>query len=277
MRWHHAHFHNIAQRSLCIVMQSFPKSLTLTALARKLHKSAEVTKRAIHVWQQQDIVVAEFDEEQQDVVYTLRSRTQRQVQQWIKTAFMHHAALGELYFAYGSNLNPERLVARGIRPQFLARAHATEYTLGFPRRMRDGGGVAGMIPSPGDVVEGAIYLFSQQDFHVLDKYENTPISYFRTPIMVTVGASPKSRPLVARLCTITYEAIPGTAAAPSADYLEHIVIGAKFWDLSPKTIDYLQSIEPIVSERHVRSSVQRSSLTHSRRRRIIRRRRRRRR
>lgn len=220
--------------------------LTLSELARLLHKSPEVVRLAVRPWEQQGVLTAGYDNKgKSEPVYSLVPRYIADVQRAVKQALYEHAALGELYFAYGSNMNPARLEARGIPPRFVSRAHARGYTLGFPRRLRDGGGVAGMLPAADGVVEGVLYLMSDEHFKTLDKYEEAPRAYFRTPLIVTVAASPNDIPIVPRLCVVTYEAVAGSAAPPAPDYLGHMITGARFWHLSPHAIGRLESITPL--------------------------------
>lgn len=245
VHWHRSNFNDLSQRSLCILLQSDTQALHLTALSRLLYKSPEITRLAMRPWEQQGILSKTMDEQAGEPLYTLNTRYLGEVTRCVTRALFDHAALGELYFAYGSNLNPARLEARGIVPRFVARAHAQGYTIGFPRRMRDGGGVAGMLPAPNGIVEGVIYLLTDTEFALLDQYEEAPRSYFRTPRIVQVAAAPTARPLVRRLCTTTYEAVPGVPAAPTEDYLAHMITGARHWGLSSKTVNDLESIQPL--------------------------------
>lgn len=245
MHWHRSNLHDLSQRSLCVLLQWGQNPLSLGELARFVQKSPEVTRLAMRPWEQQGIVNTRLDAPDTEPLYYLNTRYAATVQRHVKQALYEHAALGELYFAYGSNMNPQRLEARGIPPRFVARAHSRGYILGFPRRMRDGGGVAGMLRTREGIVEGALYLLSDEQFDILDRYEDAPRSYFRTPLLITVAASPAEQPIVPRLCVITYEAVPGSPSAPTADYLEHMITGAKFWHLSPRTIRSLESITPL--------------------------------
>lgn len=260
MHWHRSHFHDLSQRSLCVLLQWGSGPVRLSSLARLLHKSADVTRLALRPWEQQGIVNVRIDTQKSEPLYTLNTRHTATVQRSVKQALYEHAALGELYFAYGSNMNPARLENRNIPPRFISRAHARGYTLGFPRRMRDGGGVAGMLPSPDGVVEGALYLLSDEQFATLDRYEDAPRAYFRTPLLVAVGSSPSERPIAPRLSVVTYEAVPGTPAAPTAEYLGHMILGAKFWPLSSKTIGDLEAITPL-REQGTRSGSKRADST----------------
>lgn len=248
MHWHRSHLHDLSQRSLCILLQWEGASITLSVLARLLHKSSEVTRLAMRPWHEQGIVTMDSSKQGADPVYSLNFRRAHAVHRNVRQALYEHAALGELYFAYGSNMNPARLEARGIPPRFVARAHARGYVLGFPRRMREGGGVAGMLAKANGVVEGVLYLFSDEQFAILDRYEDAPRSYFRTPLTVAVGPSPREQPIVPRLSVITYEAVPGTPAAPTAEYLGHMIAGARFWGLSPATVRTLESVVPLEDE-----------------------------
>lgn len=261
LHWHRSHFNDLSQRSLGILLQWGSSPVPLSTLAKVLHKSPEVVRLAIRPWEQQGVVDVRYDEHKTEPHYALVLRHIAEVQRSVKQAFYEHAALGELYFAYGSNLNPARLEGRGIPPRFVSRAYARGYTLGFPRRLRDGGGVAGMIPSADSIVEGALYLMSDEQFKILDRYEEHPRAYFRTPLIVTVAPTPNDRPIVPRLCVVTYEAVPGTSAPPTAEYLGHMITGARFWQLSQETLGFLESITPLRDGVH--SSSRRSAAPSS--------------
>lgn len=157
--------------------------------------------------------------------------------------------MGELYFAYGSNLNPERLDARGIDPRFIARAQAPRYLTGFPRAMRDGTGVAGLIPAPTENAYGTLYLFDEADWESLDFYEDAPRSYYRSPIAVTIPIGSTGRPLLSKLTVVTYMAIAGVPTDPRADYVEHILKGARHWGLPAPLIQFLTKVPTISPSR----------------------------
>ena len=161
MHWHRSHLHDLSQRSLCILLQWEGASITLSVLARLLHKSSEVTRLAMRPWHEQGIVTVDSSKQGADPVYSLNFRRAHAVHRNVRQALYEHAALGELYFAYGSNMNPAP--GQGI-PRFVA-GLTRGYVLAFPE---NGRAAAWRACSRGDgVVEGVLYLFSDEQFAML--------------------------------------------------------------------------------------------------------------
>lgn len=78
----------------------------------------------------------------------------------------------DLYFAYGSNLDPHQMTARCPQARFVARAELREHRLvfgGFSRRWR--GAVASVEPAPGYVVPGCVYTLGPGELELLDRFE----------------------------------------------------------------------------------------------------------
>ncbi|MGN6707244.1 MAG: gamma-glutamylcyclotransferase family protein [Rhodanobacter sp.] len=75
------------------------------------------------------------------------------------------------YFAYGSNMLRERLVARVSTAQAVAVGVVRDYRLDFAKVSVDGSGKGDMVASPGDVVWGVLYEFDASQKADLDKHE----------------------------------------------------------------------------------------------------------
>lgn len=239
--WANASFHDLSQRALCILRQA-GEPIDMETLTNWMRLPDDQVEQAVNELRQRGLIQGNGP--------TLSSRHGLKphparlvdIDHHLVRAFKEHASLGELYFAYGSNLNPARLDDRGIVPRFLSRAGAPGYLTGFPRSSRDGGGVAGLLPAPGETAYGALYLLTDDEWESLDFYEEVPRSYHRAPLNVTVQAGPSQRVLIPRLCVITYMAQPGIPADPRADYVEHILVGAKYWQLPESLIDFLTHV-----------------------------------
>ena len=127
------------------------------------------------------------------------------------------------YFAYGSNLNIDRMRSRiGYRPKYEKgilydyqfRTNKKAYTKGF--------GFANVEPMKGRKVEGKLYLLTNKDFKKLDIYEGFPTQYTRLVVNIKLFSGKKIK-------AITY-----IASNPinkdlkiSYDYAYHIEKGLK--------------------------------------------------
>ncbi|QQE12900.1 gamma-glutamylcyclotransferase [Planctomycetota bacterium] len=166
------------------------------------------------------------------------------------------------YFAYGSNICPDRLKRRcpDIKP--LAPAFTTDYQLTFPRTYDDPqyGGVASIepitdkpisLPNQPLQVHGYLYQLSDNDLHRLDQYEGLAFNaYVRSTISVHV---PPHFSNISSITTAwTYFAIPRPAPAvhhpPSKHYLNTIIRGATTHNLPENYINWLKSIQTLKIE-----------------------------
>lgn len=248
MLFSEATFHHLPQRLLAILRQA-DHPVDVATLAEWAWQPVELVEGALGDLRRRGYVHGTPRQDEGPVRYTPNESLHDEIDQHLVRALKEHAAMGELYFAYGSNLNPERLEARGIEPRFVARAHASRYVTGFPRTMRDGTGVAGLIRAPEENAYGALYLFGDVDWESLDFYEDVPKSYYRSPIHVTIMIGATGRPLLPKLSVITYMANPGTPADPRADYVEHILKGARHWGLPEPLITFLSKVPTISPSR----------------------------
>lgn len=75
------------------------------------------------------------------------------------------------YFAYGSNMLRERLVARVSTAQVVAVGAVRDYRLDFAKVSVDGSGKGDMVASPGGEVWGVLYEFDASQKADLDEQE----------------------------------------------------------------------------------------------------------
>lgn len=241
MLWANATFHDLPQRILCVLRQA-GQAIDLKTLIHWVRQPEDIVERAVRELRHRGLVQGNGP--------TLHARRGLKphpgrlgdIDHHLIRAFKEHAALGELYFAYGSNLNPARLDDRGIVPRFLSRAAVPGFLTGFPRSSRDGGGVAGLLPAAGETAHGALYLVTDDEWQSLDFYEEVPRSYHRSPLNVAVTLGSAQRVLIPHLTVITYMSLPGIPADPRADYVEHILTGAQYWELPAAFINFLSQV-----------------------------------
>lgn len=131
-----------------------------------------------------------------------------------------------LYFAYGSNMNPERMRQRGLVVRHAEGARLPGFELLFDKHAADhlGTGHANVVRRTGSVVEGVLYeLADEQEILKMDPFERAPVNYSRDRLEVqTAGGS---------AWTWIYFANPAVRRAglrPSRSYLDHLLAGRPF-------------------------------------------------
>ena len=145
------------------------------------------------------------------------------------------------YFAYGSNMNPERMRKRNV--EFFERKKATlrGWKLVFnkvaSRNPKEG--YANIVKDENSVVEGILYLISEEGLSNLDFYENYPYDYNRKKFEVESEDGTKVKAWV-------YIAQPDKVREglkPSREYLEHLLKGCDL--LSEEYCEMLRKIETL--------------------------------
>lgn len=125
-----------------------------------------------------------------------------------------------LYFAYGSNMNPERMRERGV--MFYSRKHLVllGYSLKFNKIVSiPNAGAANIIPDQNGLVEGVLYQVTVKGIQNLDKYEHYPNEYDRVRLRVLDSNS-------SHLEITTYiaqEDKTSDGLKPRAEYLDHLL------------------------------------------------------
>lgn len=131
------------------------------------------------------------------------------------------------YFAYGSNMNPARMQARGLSVVEALPGQLPGYGLCFNKRAVDrapGRAYANIRHQRGAVVEGVLYrLQGDNEIAKLDPFEGTPVYYSRErlPILTTQGVQPA-------WVYIANPAFREEGLLPSADYLAHLLAGREW-------------------------------------------------
>ena len=145
------------------------------------------------------------------------------------------------YFAYGSNINPDRMRKRGV--EFISRTFGIleNYDLVFNKisNRNPKEGYANICPKEGSVVEGAIYKVSEEDIVKLDRKEGVPKHYLKY-IMAVVNLKGKEIDAVVYIANndrISLELLP------TSDYLNNILKGKDIF--TEKYYKYLQEINTL--------------------------------
>jgi gamma-glutamylcyclotransferase (GGCT)/AIG2-like uncharacterized protein YtfP len=158
-----------------------------------------------------------------------------------------------LYFAYGSNLDPEQMGTRCPSHKVVGLAVLREHRLTFPLfSQRWGGGVAGIHLAHGDAVWGMVYEINDADLAALDEAEgfrgpgNQHNLYDRETTSVELtrvddGSFPR------RVRAGIYVARPSNPSPPSRRYLDAILRGAAHHRLPDEYVAKLAAI-PVGAE-----------------------------
>ncbi|MDZ7825987.1 MAG: gamma-glutamylcyclotransferase family protein [Gammaproteobacteria bacterium] len=97
------------------------------------------------------------------------------------------------YFAFGSNMNPQRVRDRGLAFDHVSGAVLADAELVFDKRSADHprSGHANVVFRRGGRVEGVLYRLADADQILrMDPFERTPINYSRDAVIVTTDGGP---------------------------------------------------------------------------------------
>lgn len=138
-----------------------------------------------------------------------------------------------LYFAYGSNLEPQQMRQRCPGHTVVGLAELRDHKLGYPLTSHDwGGGVVSLSVAHGDSVWGVIYELTEADLAALDRYEHFVAPgdqhnlYDRETVSVQLVRADDGS-FARRLRAWTYLARSANPSPPSRRYLDTILAGAR--------------------------------------------------
>jgi gamma-glutamylcyclotransferase len=133
-----------------------------------------------------------------------------------------------LYFAYGSNMDPEQMASRCHGAPAIGIGTLKNY-----RFIIDLKGVASILPDPTGTVYGVVWSITVAHKQILDGFEGVEDKiYYEKIIQVTLD-TPE---LIDSLVYIATETLPGL---PRDGYLEKILRGANHFSLPPLYIEEL--------------------------------------
>jgi len=126
------------------------------------------------------------------------------------------------YFAYGSNMDPDRMHERGVVFASRRSGILEDHALVFNKTSANARmGYASIVPLAGSWVEGVVYTLDDADIHKLDTYEDYPVQYGRYPMEIVLRDGSKT------ICFV-YVALSDKVKEglkPSASYLAHLLKG----------------------------------------------------
>ena len=145
------------------------------------------------------------------------------------------------YFAYGSNMNPERMKERGIifskREYGILEGFRLAFNKIASRNPKEG--YANITEDKNSKVEGILYEINDSDIEKLDYYEGYPEHYLKRKVNVKL----KDGKVVS---AITYIANPKKTSPrlkPTKEYLVHLIKGSDL--LSSEYRNWLKNVETL--------------------------------
>ncbi len=94
-----------------------------------------------------------------------------------------------LYFAYGSNMLPARLLGRCPSAKAVGLGLAREWNLEFSKASNDGSGKATLIAAPNSAIPGVIFKIDLAEQEQLDKHEGVGFGYRRDDTFAVEGST----------------------------------------------------------------------------------------
>jgi gamma-glutamylcyclotransferase (GGCT)/AIG2-like uncharacterized protein YtfP len=153
-----------------------------------------------------------------------------------------------LYFAYGSNLDPDQMRERCPGHAVVGLAVLHDHRIGFPLYSNGwGSGVAGLVHSHGEKVWGMVYELTEADLAALDSYEgwkgpdNQHNLYDRETVNVEI-VRPDDGSVPRRVRATTYYPRILNPSPPSRRYLDTLLRGARHHRLPEEYIERLQAV-----------------------------------
>lgn len=147
--------------------------------------------------------------------------------------------MSEYYFAYGSNMDAERMAGRGLQVERALAGQLPKMKLVFNKKAYDAPyrSYANVAYWPASTVEGVLYQLSQTDEIVkMDPFEGTPRLYSREIFAVDTLEGP-----IHAWVYIANRALLDNSLKPERWYLNHLLAGEGY--LSPEYVQMLQKVE----------------------------------
>lgn len=147
-----------------------------------------------------------------------------------------------IYFAYGSNMDWERMRERSPSARFLFIARLDGFRLDFTRYSTTNRcGSADIVYDPPAVTWGVVYHIKDEQQGALDKAEGVPVGAYKH---FTVDVHPDGD-RAQRIKALTYVVVnkEDRKPRPNAAYKERLVSGAIHWRLPADYVQKLKQIE----------------------------------
>lgn len=156
------------------------------------------------------------------------------------------------YFAYGSNMNPNRV--RGRKVQFDHHRAGTlhDFRLVFNKRSVKfpGAASANVMAEEGAATQGVVYrLQTPEQITMMDPFEGYPTRYSRQALQIECG-----KQLVKAWVYIANDEFVTTGLKPARWYLEHLLAGKEF--LTTAYFEQLMTVE-CLPDSHIEPHIER--------------------
>jgi gamma-glutamylcyclotransferase len=142
------------------------------------------------------------------------------------------------YFAYGSNMDPVRLLDGRLKPEgvemgarIAGRLDGWRLTFDKIARAPKGAGAGNIVQAPGEQVCGTLNALPKKGFDVLDRWEGVAEGHYARRFVPVVRSDTG-----ATVEAITYVALlTGKSLRPTRAYLAHLLAGrdllpANYWE-----------------------------------------------
>jgi len=141
------------------------------------------------------------------------------------------------YFAYGSNLSVDQKELRtgGIRQAI--RSHLPGFRFAFNKRGSNGEVYANLLPEPGQLVWGVIYLCNRATLREMARVDRHPGGHYER---LTVQVLTEEGEQVQAVTHVAGDKFVCPEGIPNNDYLARIVSGARQHRLPE---DYIRQVE----------------------------------
>lgn len=149
-----------------------------------------------------------------------------------------------LFFAYGSNMNMQQLKRRCFNPVRVAAAFLADHRLHFyGHSLEWDSGMETAVKECGSQLWGALFDLSDLDWERLDLWQDARFDgtgrCFHYPVVVHDLQGKRYEACMYKLDVLDRE------SAPSAEYLEHILEGARQNNLPPSYVEALSALETV--------------------------------
>ncbi|MDR7415266.1 MAG: gamma-glutamylcyclotransferase family protein [Armatimonadota bacterium] len=141
------------------------------------------------------------------------------------------------YFAYGSNLDSDRLHKRIGRDRVDSKVgYLRDYRFAFNKKGNDGSGKANIVPRGGSQVWGAVYRLTSAELSYLDRCEGVPGHYERRQVEVMT----REGEIIHAQTYIANREKVSAGLRPTREYLDHILKGAKEHGLPAEYVEEIR-------------------------------------
>ena len=148
------------------------------------------------------------------------------------------------YFAYGSNMNPARMLARGLDFEQRIAGVLPRFQMRFNKAAvgKPGIAYANIVYQPAAAVEGVLYqLADSQAIEVMDQYEGSPVRYSREVYSIkTADSSVNAWVYVANPAMLADQLLP------ESRYVDHLLAGKDL--ISSEYCQWLENHPSVLSD-----------------------------